>query len=503
MMVCPDDARGNNRCSASQSPLRCVMHASVGVLVPASDIRNWLVLSSFLALACSHEARNSALDWRVHFACEADRAASSTLELSIREGSCEKPGQLVFTSTLSPGEETQTPELLRDGAYSFSAEARRGALLIARACTEARLPAEPRIDTLLEGESACADSGAGDAQVSDAGSNDAGSASDANDATPSGDTSVGSDGGKLDAGADPQLDAQQRDAAEQDAAPADARADTGPPPPSCDCSACGVPCGCSADDRCFSSHLFLSYSGDGSGNWRPTSSITLERAAVVRLGWLNGESAGHKLVQPPAPQVVLAASSFAGAAEIDAFARLSDGRYLLSTRDDEVFQGEPFDDDDLIAFEPLTQSVTRYMDLGSLLTSVSGSDVDVDALHVTDDGTLLFSVDAPVKVGNATFGASDLLRLGQGGVERLVLGADVWDDRDLESLSVNPESGHFLASFAGNGAIGAGVSFGPADLVELAFGPGQPFKAGYTLFARGSSEFSAAAGTLSAVHFGE
>jgi hypothetical protein len=312
---------------------------------------------------------------------------------------------------------------------------------------------------------------------------------------------VGSDSGKLDAAL---RDARPRDASNGDAAQpsADASPDTGPAPTSCTCSACGTPCGC-AGSSCFTSRLFLSYGGDGSGSWRPTTSLTVERAAVVRLGWLGSEPSGHKLSQSPAPLVVLSASSFDGAAEIDAFARLTDGRYLLSTRDDEVFYGEPFDDDDLIAFEPLTQRVTRYMDLGSLLTSVSGSDVDVDALHVAADGSLFFSVDAQVKVSNATFGPSDLLRLGQGGVERLVIGADAWDGRDLESLGVNPESGHFLASFSGSGAIAGGASFTATDLVELAFGPDQPFKAGYSIFLKGSSEFSAVAGILSAIHFGE
>jgi hypothetical protein len=197
------------------------------------------------------------------------------------------------------------------------------------------------------------------------------------------------------------------------------------------------------------------------------------------------------------------ASSFSGAAEVDAFARLSDGRYVFSTRDDETFLGESFDDDDLIAFEPLNQGISRYMDLGSLLSAVSGSDVDVDALHVMPDGTIYFSVDADVKAGNASFGRADLLRLGSGGIERVVDGADAFGGRDLESLSVNPATGNFLASFAGNGGLGAGTSIAPTDLVELAFGPGLAFKPGYTTFLRGATEFSAVAGTLSAVHFGE
>jgi hypothetical protein len=108
-----------------------------------------------------------------------------------------------------------------------------------------------------------------------------------------------------------------------------------------------------------------------------------------------------------------------------------------------------------------------------------------------------------VKANNATFGRADLLRLGSGGVERVVNGAEAFGGRDLESLSVNAATGNFLASFASFADIGGGTSITPTDLVELAFGPDRATKSGYTLFLRGASEFSAVAGTLAAVHFGE
>jgi hypothetical protein len=453
-----------------------------------SDIRNWLVLSPFLTLACAQEAPHAALDWRVRFACEADRAASSTLQLAIRRGTCAVPGALVFSTTLSPGEEVPTPSELRNGAYSFSARALDGSEAVTSGCTDLQLPAADRVETLLEPTQVeCSapelpDAGAPDPELD------------------GGDTGT-PDAAPLDAG----LDAETHDAnggAALDAAMNAAQEAGLDAAPGCSCASCGAPCGC-ANGSCFNSRLFIAYSGDANATWRPIPTLTVQASAVVRLGFAATQPSGDKLVAPPEPLLVLMASSFSDAAEIDAFARLSDGRYVFSTREDETFLGESFDDDDLIAFEPLSQSVSRYMDLGSLLSAVSGSDVDVDALHILEDETIYFSVDADVKAGNATFGRADLLRLGKSGIERVVNGAEAWSSRDLESLGLNPVTGHFLASFAGSGGLGSGASIAPTDLVELAFGPDVAFKAGYSLFLRGSSEFSAVAGTLSALHFGE
>jgi hypothetical protein len=462
----------------------------------ASDIRNWLAASSFLALACSPESSQPSLDWRVRFACDADRTESSTLELRIRRGGCADDGAEVFTTVLSPGEPVPVPESLREGAYSFLASAKQGTRLVASACDERTLPSPTPVLTLLAGDGCDASVPA----LDDAGPDRTLDASGPESADEAG-AEAGADDDSAAVASDDAALAPARDAGTDAATSEDASLDGG----SCTCTSCAPACAC-ASVSCFTTPLFLAYATPGAVTWAPTNALDVEPGEVARVGFAPEAPEGQRLVQPPTPRVVLDALGFASAAALDAFALLPDGRYLFSTRDDEVFHGEPFDDDDLIAFEPLGQSVSRHLDLGSLLSSVSGSDVDVDALHVAANGDVYFSVDAQVKAGNAVLGPGDLLRLGNSGVERLVIGADAWSGRDLESLAVDPVSGHFIASFGGDGRLGddlRGVSFSAADAVVLAFGPAEAYAGGYRLYFRGSAEFSSAPGSLSALHCGE
>ncbi|HEX6244351.1 MAG TPA: hypothetical protein VFZ61_25715 [Polyangiales bacterium] len=424
----------------------------------------------------------------MRFACDADRAASSTVELRIRRGGCADHGPDLFAAVLSPGEQVPVPEGLREGAHSFVASAKQGTRVVASACDERTLPSSAPILTLLTSDACDASAPA----LEDGGS---GAAPDTQ--VPEPEIDAGSDG---DATLAPGTDAAED--ARSDATPSgDASVDAG----SCDCAGCDAACACAAVS-CFTTRLFLTYATPDADTWSPTAALSLGAGDIARVGWAPEASEGQRLVQPPAARIVLEALGFASAAAIDAFALLPDGRYVFSTRDDETFRGEPFDDDDLIAFEPLSQAVSRHLDLGSLLSSVSDSDVDVDALHVAANGDLYFSVAAQVKAASAVLGPGDLLRLGNSGVERLVSGADVWPGRDLESLGVDPVSGHFVASFVGDGVLGDdphGARFGAADAVLLGFGPGQPYASGYQLFFRGNVEFSSASGSLSALHCGD
>jgi len=104
---------------------------------------------------------------------------------------------------------------------------------------------------------------------------------------------------------------------------------------------------------------------------------------------------------------------FGGAdANIDAFAPLPNGNWLLSTDLSATLGGLSFDNGDIVEYDPVNDVATLFMGLdeASIFTGDPQSNADIDALHVLADGRVIFSIrsDGIGQIGNGlTYSMAD------------------------------------------------------------------------------------------------
>ena len=96
-------------------------------------------------------------------------------------------------------------------------------------------------------------------------------------------------------------------------------------------------------------------------------------------------------------------NSFAGDEEIDAVHVLSNGNIILSTAGEATLGGLSFDAGDLIEYNPTTDVGTLYFD-----ESLFGSNEDIDAVHILNNGNIILSTIDGATLGGLTFGGGDL-----------------------------------------------------------------------------------------------
>ena len=92
--------------------------------------------------------------------------------------------------------------------------------------------------------------------------------------------------------------------------------------------------------------------------------------------------------------------------DIDAFSVLADGHYVFSTTNNASDGSQTYGDDDLIEYNPGTNSLSLYMDGATLFSSTSE---DINAVHVMDDGQLLLSTTSGATLGGLDFLDGDLV----------------------------------------------------------------------------------------------
>ena len=97
---------------------------------------------------------------------------------------------------------------------------------------------------------------------------------------------------------------------------------------------------------------------------------------------------------------------FSGGADIDAVHVLANGIIILSTMDDETLGGLSFGDDDLIAYDPATNTATLYFDGGALFSNTSE---DIDAVYIRDNGNIILSTNGDATLGGISFVDGDLV----------------------------------------------------------------------------------------------
>ena len=134
---------------------------------------------------------------------------------------------------------------------------------------------------------------------------------------------------------------------------------------------------------------------------------------------------------------------------------------ILSTDDTETQGGLTFDRDDLVEYNPTTDTSTLYLD-GDVFQGTA----DIDATHVLDSGNIILSTFANATIGGLAFNPGDLVEYNP-----TMDTATLYFDQDLFSQSENTnaayilESSNIILSTVGDATLG-GLSFEAGDLVE-------------------------------------
>lgn len=150
--------------------------------------------------------------------------------------------------------------------------------------------------------------------------------------------------------------------------------------------------------------------------------------------------------------------------DINAVHLLPDGRLVLSTTGNATLGGLSFGDDDLIVYDPVSDSAKLLVD-GSVFSS---STEDIDAVYVLSDGIYLMSTVTDASIAGLSVGDDDLFTYNSntGEAKMYLDGGSVFgsSDEDINAVHVL-DTGTLLISTTGNADLG-GLSFGDDDIVE-------------------------------------
>lgn len=207
-------------------------------------------------------------------------------------------------------------------------------------------------------------------------------------------------------------------------------------------------------------------------------------ASIAGVSLLRGDAVEYDTLADSAAPVFVGGDEFTSAENVNALHVMDDGRIALSTDNDAVLGGEAIGDDDVVAYDPDTASVTFLLD-GARFTA--GSE-DVDAVHVLDNGHLVLSTDAAATIGGVTFDDGDLVQYDGAADAAVVL---LRESIAFESGNEDIDAVHILADgrlvlSADTDYVMAGVAAADEDLVlydplrnaaELVFDGGLAFAA--------------------------
>jgi hypothetical protein len=183
---------------------------------------------------------------------------------------------------------------------------------------------------------------------------------------------------------------------------------------------------------------------------------------------------------PGSATLFLSDTLFVEAEDIDAAAHRPDGSIILSTASQSQIGQDLFEDGDLVAHDPATGESTLWLDDDTAFFA----DVDIDAVHVLDDGHVLFSVRDDVTLfpqlpEEAFYQDGDVIEYDpDAGTTSLFLSEAIftWDvdedgdqqadfaNPDVDGLSVLP-SGNLLLSIRSAARIGEDV-YSDGEIIE-------------------------------------
>ena len=154
---------------------------------------------------------------------------------------------------------------------------------------------------------------------------------------------------------------------------------------------------------------------------------------------------------------------FSGGADIDALHVLANGIIILSTTATETLGGLTFNSDDLIAYNPSTNSATLYFDGDALF---SNTNEDIDAVYVRDNGNIILSTTGSATLGGITFTDGSLVEYTPStNSATLFFNENTFSgDANIDGVHML-SNGNILISTDGTETLG-GLSFSDGSIVE-------------------------------------
>ena len=156
---------------------------------------------------------------------------------------------------------------------------------------------------------------------------------------------------------------------------------------------------------------------------------------------------------------------FSANEDINAVHVLANGVIILSTTGNATLGGLSFGDDDLVAYDPSTDTATLYFDGGA---NFSNGNEDIDAVHILDDGRIILSTTGNARLGGLNFGDDDLVAY-----DPVTKTASLYFDggnlfsntnEDIDGVYIM-SNGHILLSTTGSATL-AGTTFSDGSIVE-------------------------------------
>lgn len=157
-------------------------------------------------------------------------------------------------------------------------------------------------------------------------------------------------------------------------------------------------------------------------------------------------------------------SLFSENENIDAVSVLDSGHIVLSTTSWATLGGLDFGSDDLVEYDPETDTSTLFFD-SELFTNYNTT--DIDAVHVLDSENIILSTKNHATLGGLSFGRGDLVEYNlTSNTASLFFSADLFKKQNTNIDAVHVlDSGNVLLSTTGSATLG-GLNFKNGDLVE-------------------------------------
>ena len=196
-----------------------------------------------------------------------------------------------------------------------------------------------------------------------------------------------------------------------------------------------------------------------------TDNIILSTETDATLG---GLSFADEDLARYAPDIDVATRYLDGSAvgntqDVDAVHVLANGHLVLSTIGTATIGGVTFENEDLIDYDPVADSATLIFDGSALFTS---GNTDISAVHVMDNGHLLLSNEYTAALGGVSFGPNDLVDYDPAtDTATLYFDGDAVSFTGWIDAVHLLDNGHLVLSTDSAATLG-GLSFGDDDLVD-------------------------------------
>ena len=196
-----------------------------------------------------------------------------------------------------------------------------------------------------------------------------------------------------------------------------------------------------------------------------SAKIILSTKSTARLGGLTftDKDLAEYDPDPDTATLYLDGAAVGVTQDIDAVHVLANGHLVLSTINTVTLAGLTFENEDLVEYDPVADTATMLFDGSTLF---SGGSTDVSAVHVTDSGHLVLSNEYDVTLGGLSFEPNDLVDYDPAtDTAVLLLDGDAVGLVGWINAVHLLANGHIVLSTEASATLG-GLSFNPGDLVD-------------------------------------